>query len=307
MRGFYSSPIPVAKPFLGMCVDRHPSEERLVRFACPAGRSLCRVLSVAVITATASAAFAEDVPFVGTPEETVAAMLETAAVGPGDTVIDLGSGDGRIVISAVKDFGATRAVGIEINPRLVAAARGAAERAGVAARVEFRQQNLFAADFSGATVLTMYLLPDLNLRLRQKVLALAPGTRIVSHEFDMGDWRPDSTRTVLGDEDPRGPSVVHFWIVPAPVAGIWSWQEGGRELAIGVRQQYQRIEVASDAVAVVDATLAGDRIRIVTRPRSAGTGTATIYDGRVAGDRIEGTITVPESGAVAWRAARRRP
>jgi hypothetical protein len=193
-------------------------------------------------------------------------------------------------------------LGIEINPRLVAQARAAAANAGIADRVEFREQDLFAADFSTATVLTMYLLPDLNLRLRSKVLALRPGTRVVSHEFDMGDWLPDAKRTVLGDDNPRGPSVVHFWVVPANAAGAWTWDEGGA-VGMTVAQRYQRIEARfTDGRAVASATLSGDLIRIVAPPRSA-TG-ETVYEGRIAGDAIAGTITVYAGAPVPWHATR---
>ena len=127
-----------------------------------------------------------DVPFVVTPDHVTRAMLELAAVKPGDFVIDLGSGDGRIVIVAAKQFGA-RGLGVEIVPDLVEKSRDNARRAGVADRVEFRVQDLFATDLSAATVITMYLLPEVNLQLRPRLLALKPGTRIVSHDWDMGD------------------------------------------------------------------------------------------------------------------------
>jgi SAM-dependent methyltransferase len=156
-------------------------------------RALSRLaMLVALLLSAIDSPRAEDVPYVPTPPEVVATMLRAASIGPDDTVIDLGSGDGRIPIAAVRDFGARRAVGIEINPKLVEDAKRAARSADVADRVAFREGNLFDFDFSAATVLTMYLLPELNLRLRPKILALKPGTRIVSHEFTMGDWMPDA-------------------------------------------------------------------------------------------------------------------
>ncbi|MGE5539289.1 MAG: methyltransferase domain-containing protein [Gemmatimonas sp.] len=270
----------------------------------PASFLLRPVLASALVIAAVALARAEDVPYVATPEETVAAMLTTAGVGPGDVVVDLGSGDGRIVISAVKDFGARRGLGIEINPRLVAEARAAAVAAGVADRVEFREESLFDADFGAATVLTMYLLPDLNLRLRPKVLAMKAGTRVVSHEFDMGDWTPDASRTVLGDENPRGPSVVHFWVVPAQVAGTWSWDENGRTSGITLDQRYQRVAARDGAFAAATVALRGDRIRIDVRPRSADAGD-TVYEGQVTGATIEGTVTAPGGDPAPWRATRR--
>jgi len=152
-------------------------------------------------------ALARDVPFVPTPEPVVEKMLEVARVGPDDVVYDLGSGDGRIVIAAAKKHGA-RGVGIDIDPERIREARDNAKRAGVSNRVEFRQQDLFTADFREATVVTMYLLSTVNLRLRPKLLIeLKPGTRIVSHAFDMGDWKPVETHKV-------GSSTIYYWVVP---------------------------------------------------------------------------------------------
>jgi trans-aconitate methyltransferase len=151
---------------------------------------------------------APDVIFLPTPPEVVAAMLTVARVGKGDVIYDLGSGDGRIVISAVKDFGAARGVGIDIDPERVAEASANARQAGVADRVTFLNQDLFTTDFSEATVVTLYLLPSLNLRLRPKLLSdLRPGTRIVSHAFDIGDWVPEQTLHVGG-------RTVYYWTVP---------------------------------------------------------------------------------------------
>jgi len=148
-----------------------------------------------------------DVPYVASSEDVVTRMLEIAEVRPGDVVYDLGSGDGRIVITAAQRYGA-RGVGIEIDPYRVYQARENAERAGVADRVTFREQDLFEADFSDATVVTLYLLPTLNEKLRPLLFEqLAPGTRVVSHNFGMGTWAPDSTEQV-------GPSTVHRWTIP---------------------------------------------------------------------------------------------
>lgn len=147
-----------------------------------------------------------DVIFVPTPERVVEEMLTLAAVKPGDVVYDLGCGDGRIVIAAAKR-GAAKAVGVDIDPERIQEARENARSAGVANQVTFIQGDLFQVDFSDADVVTLYLLPELNLRLRPKLLALRPGTRIVSHAFDMGDWKPDVTRVVEGKE-------VFAWTVP---------------------------------------------------------------------------------------------
>ena len=154
-----------------------------------------------------------DVPYVSTPDNVVRAMLELAEVKPGDVVYDLGSGDGRIVIIAAKEFGA-RGVGVEIDPQLVAHSRRRARQAGVADRVEFIQQDLFRIDLSGATVVTLYLGQELNLRLRPTLLRdLRPGSRIVSHDFGMGDWPP--TRAVRVDSGDRAHNVL-VWTVPQP-------------------------------------------------------------------------------------------
>ncbi len=148
-----------------------------------------------------------DVPFVVSPEKTVEGMLELAGVSGADTVYDLGSGDGRVPITAAKQHGA-RGVGIEIKPDLVQRARKRAKLAGVQDLVEFRRQDLFEADFSNATVVTMYLFPEVNLKLRPMLFEqLDPGTRVVSHSFDMNGWEPDSTVTVDGD-------VLYLWTIP---------------------------------------------------------------------------------------------
>ena len=158
-----------------------------------------------------------DVPFVVTPDNVTREMLKLADVKEGDFVIDLGSGDGRIVIVAAKLFGA-RGLGVEIVPDLVEKSRNNARRAGVGDRAEFRVQDLFATDLSQATVITMYLLPEVNLQLRPKLLALKPGTRIVSHDWDMGGWKPDRVVTVDVPDKPIGRekrSRLYLWTVPA--------------------------------------------------------------------------------------------
>jgi SAM-dependent methyltransferase len=146
-------------------------------------------------------------PYVKTPPEVVTAMLKAAEVKPGDLVYDLGCGDGRIVIAAAREFGA-RGVGVDLYPQHLAEARESARKAGVEARVEFREQDLFDTELGKATVVTLYLLPELNLELRPKLLAeLKPGSRIVSHAYDLGDWKPDKQLEVNGNR-------VFLWIVP---------------------------------------------------------------------------------------------
>jgi ribosomal protein L11 methylase PrmA len=173
---------------------------------------------ILVLVLGAGSAFGQDtdVPFVVTPDQVTREMLKLADVKPGDYVIDLGSGDGRIVIVAAKHFGA-RGLGVEIVPELVAKSRDNARRAGVAERAEFRVQDLFATDLSAATVVTLYLLPEVNLQLRPRLQALKAGTRIVSHDWDMGDWKPDRVVTVDAPDKPIGREKVsrlYLWTVP---------------------------------------------------------------------------------------------
>lgn len=193
---------------------------------------------LATLALVAAPAFAQDeVPFIVTPDTVTLAMLQAANVGPEDHVIDLGSGDGRIVITAAKRFGAS-GLGVEIVPDLVRQSQDNARKAGVAAQVEFRTQDLFETDLARASVITMYLLPDVNLQLRDRVLALAPGTRIVSHDWDMGDWAPDLTLTVDVPDKAIGReklSRVHLWVVPARVHGRWCTAGG----ALQIVQRFQ--------------------------------------------------------------------
>ena len=175
---------------------------------------LVKALLLSFFCAAASAQD-HDVPFIVTPDNVTREMLRLAGVKAGDFVIDLGSGDGRIVIVAAKHFGAS-GLGVEIVPELVAKSRDNAKQAGVADRAEFRVQDLFATDLSQATVITMYLLPEVNLQLRPRLQKLKPGTRIVSHDWDMGDWKPDRTITVEAPDKPIGrekTSQLLLWVV----------------------------------------------------------------------------------------------
>lgn len=183
----------------------------------------------------------EEVPFIVTPDNVTLAMLEIARVGPQDNMIDLGSGDGRIVITAARRFGA-RGLGVEIVPDLVQRSRENAIKAGVADRAEFREQDLFKTDLSPYSVITMYLLQEVNLALRPLLLKLKPGTRVVSHDWHMGDWQPDRTLTldvpdkIVGREKL---SRVHLWVVPAPVEGLWCGP-GGAQLQL--ERSYQLVQ-----------------------------------------------------------------
>jgi SAM-dependent methyltransferase len=173
--------------------------------------ALCAALLLLVVAASGCARVpGVEVPDVRTPPEVVVEILRLAGVGPTDVVYDLGSGDGRIVITAARDFGA-RGVGVELDPDLVAESLKNARRARVSDRTRFLQEDIFLADFSEATVVTLYLSPEVNLRLRPQLLALKPGSRIVSHDFPMGDWKPER---VVSFKGPERTHMLSLWIVP---------------------------------------------------------------------------------------------
>ena len=196
----------------------------------------------------------EEVPFITTPDNVTVSMLELAGVSAKDFVLDLGSGDGRIVITAVRRFGA-RGLGVEIVPELVERSRRNAQAAGVAERAEFREQDLFKTNLTAASVITMYLLPAVNLQLRPALLALKPGTRLVSHDWDMGEWTPDRTLTVEAPTKNIGReklSQLHLWVVPAQAAGLWC---GGAGLQWHLRQQFQMVQGQAGPAADLKALL----------------------------------------------------
>jgi precorrin-6B methylase 2 len=239
----------------------------------------------------------KDVIWVPTPEELVEAMLDMAKVTPDDYVIDLGSGDGRIAIAAAKR--GARALGIEYNPDMVALSRENALKEGVADKAKFLQADIFETDFSQATVLTMYLLPSLNMRLRPQILEMKPGTRVVSHAFSMEDWEADET----ANSDYR---VAYLWIVPAKVAGTWTWPAARGEAALTLEQNFQKIEghlaVGGRERPLKEATLAGDRIRFVVDESPTET---REYSGRVVGEAIRGTSKGANGSEAEWSATRR--
>lgn len=207
----------------------------------------------------ARAQVVEEVPFITTPDNVTLAMLQLAELRTTDHLIDLGSGDGRIVILAAKRFGAT-GLGVEIVPELVQRSRNFARAAGVEARTRFVEQDLFTTDLSAATVITMYLLPDVNLKLRPALLALAPGTRIVSHDWDMGEWEPDRSLTVAAPDKTIGrekTSRLHLWHVPAQVAGLWC-SEG---VALRITQAFQKFAAEVDGAARTDGRIEGTALQ----------------------------------------------
>jgi len=242
---------------------------------------------------------ADEVPYIQTPINVVDAMLSIAGVGPRDFVVDLGSGDGRIVITAAKRFQA-RGLGIDYDPWLIAESRANALREGVSDRVEFLRQDIFLADFRDATVVTMYLLPEVNLELRPRILLeLRPGTRVVSHDWDMADWEPDR-RVVLEAPDKavglKKESTIYLWIVPARVAGYWRGTlagPGGEEpVVIDFTQRFQN---ASAGVwlrrwsLVGSGRIRGDSLSFSLERSSWMPGAAPLrFTLRVAQDRLEG-------------------
>lgn len=190
----------------------------------------------------------EEVPYVQTPQPVVDAMLGLAALRAGDRLIDLGSGDGRVVIAAARRFGVA-GLGVEIDPQLVTLSQQRAREAGVADLARFATQDLFDTDLASATVITLYLLPDVNLALRPRLLQLAPGTRIVSHDWDMAEWLPERSVTLPAPGKPVGrrqESTLHLWIVPARMAGTWQGAiEGdpGSRLSLSIEQRFQQLAI----------------------------------------------------------------
>jgi SAM-dependent methyltransferase len=227
----------------------------------------------------------KDVVWVPTPQALVDKMLDMAKLTPNDYVIDLGSGDGRTVITAAKR--GAKALGIEYNPDMVELSKRNAAKEGVSDRATFMKADLFESDFSQAQVITMFLLPSINMKLRPKILDLKPGTRIVSNSFDMGDWKPDETANVEGCSNW---CTAHLWIVPAKVAGSWKLLKG----ELSVKQTFQMISGTlknGNVVSPIEGKLNGDQISF-----TAGN---TQYSGRVNGNSIEGT-----AGGTKWTATR---
>jgi len=226
----------------------------------------------------------KDVVWVPTSQLLVDKMLDMAKVTPQDLVWDLGSGDGRTVITAAKR-GAT-AVGVEYNPDMVELSKKNAIEAGVTAKATFMKADLFEMDLSKPTVITMFLLPEINMKLRPKILNLKPGTRVVSNSFTMEDWEPDQTETVAGDCTSWCTALL--WIVPAKVAGTWSTPQGDLVL----KQEFQKLSGTLGSTAVTGKML-GEQITL--------TAGKTTYTGTVAGNTIKGTV----SGGGAWTATKK--
>jgi SAM-dependent methyltransferase len=267
------------------------------------------LVALAALVATATACTERppragpDILFVATPEAVATEMLRLADVGAADVVYDLGSGDGRLVIAAAREFGA-RGVGVEIDASLVQDSRERAAAAGVGDRVRFLWQDLFETDLASATVVTLYLRDDVNRRLRPKLLReLAPGTRVVSHDFGMGEWEADRMlRVRSGDREHR----VYLWVIPAAVEGTWrwSWPDGG-ESVLELRQRFQELAGtlrAGEGAAPARGRVSADALRVSVPGAAAG---ALTLEGRVAGDMIQGHASA--DGVTRVWSARRDP
>ncbi len=277
------------------------------------GRGLSRLLLMLLLWA--APAVAADIertggPYVPTPQTVVDHMLRVANVGASDYVIDLGSGDGVIVLTAARQFKAS-GMGVDIDPELVTLSNEKAVKLGVADRVRFAQQDVFKTDLSKATVLTLYLLPEMMMNLRQKIFnELKPGVRVVSHDYHFGDWRPDDAVSFDVPEKEAITGVpaatVNLWVVPARIAGAWEVKiAGGETYELALRQRFQSIEgtatVAGKALRPQYLTLRGNDFTFAL-PDARG---IARFSGRVKGSAIEGTVELPAGrGVQPWTAVR---
>ena len=270
--------------------------------------------------AAQSPARGPDIYFVPTPDDVIMKILQMGRVTSEDIVYDLGCGDGRIVIMAAKEFGA-RGVGIDIDPVRIRESNENARKAGVTDRVKFMEADLFQADIHEATVVTLYLLADLNVKLRPKLLReLKPGTRILSHEFDMGDWKPDRKGTaqkvkLLYEPSPVEKDVDYYcWVVPAEIAGVWRWNLPGSavdgEYTLRLTQKFQKVtgdvEGNGQVASIRNVRLAGDRLRF-TLQEGEKAKKLMRFDGRVNGDTLRGHVVIqggPSAGNYDWTAKR---
>lgn len=244
------------------------------------------------ILLTVSAAWADgrgrpillDAPFDATPHPVVAEMLRLAEAGPDDVVYDLGSGDGRIVIAAVRDFGVRQGVGVELDPRRVRQGRENARKAGVSDRARFVRGDVFRFDFRPATVLTLYMSARINRELQPRLMKLLrPGTRIVSYRWHIGDW-PATTRRIMGGRD------IRLYIVPPKVAGHWRWTEGGTDYRLDLEQDFRAVtgmlQAGGRSAPIADGRIDGERLRFHAKLGDA----AVDFDGKVSGDAIDATL-----------------
>jgi hypothetical protein len=244
----------------------------------------------------------KDVIWVPTPDEVVDRMLIMAQTGPNDIHYDLGAGDGKIAIAAAKKFGA-KATGIEYNPDMAKHANANAQAAGVAGvgpgKATIRQGDIFATNFSDATVITLYLLPALNMKLRPTILAMRPGTRVVSHSFTMEDWEPDETSAMDGRR-------AYFWVVPASVMGTWQLDAGGQKTELSIDQTFQKIngsvKLGATQGGLRDARLSGFNIAFTYLDQA---GVRRDFTGTVTGGKMEGSFRDDKGGQGRWNATKK--
>lgn len=239
----------------------------------------------------------KDVIWVPTPYELVEKMLDMAELTADDYLVDLGSGDGRIVIAAAKR--GANALGIEYNPEMVKLSEANAQKEGVSDKARFMEADIFQADFNRANVLTLYLLPHLNLQLRPKILNMRPGTRVVSHAFNMDDWSPDQTATL----EER---TAYLWIVPAQVEGTWFWDTDSGEAELEIKQNFQKIEgilrIDGEELPLRETSLEGDQIGFTVGDSQD---TIEVFAGHVTDNAIEGLLKPGSAQAMKWSASRR--
>jgi SAM-dependent methyltransferase len=264
---------------------------------------LCLILAIGSLWAGGSAQTrTPDVIYVPTPPNVVAEMLRLTKVTKNDVVYDLGCGDGRLVITAARRYGA-RGVGIDIDPQRIRESRANARKAGVTKRVKFLEQDLFQTDIREASVVTLYLLPKLNVELRPKLLRdLRPGTRLVSHDFDMAEWQPDQTVQVTGASRQHS---VYYWVIPARVDGMWHLSlptpMGAQEYVLHLEQQFQEvrgtIRMQDNDLPITNATLTGDHLRFTV---TTGEKVKMSFDGRVDTNAMRGGVEV-QGGTTAGR------
>ncbi len=272
-------------------------------------------LAALLVTATARAQTGVgDVVYVPTPQIVVDEMLAMAKVNKADYLIDLGSGDGRFVITAAKKHGA-KALGVDLDTYLLKVANENARKENVTDRVTFREQNLFETDLTGATVVSTYLLPEMNLKLRSKILKLAPGTRVVAHDYSMGDWYPDEQKTLVVPEKKVGTAGISYifgWVVPALIAGKWQSQITieGKTVAyeFDVEQFFQNID-GSGAVGAMRGDMrgkmTGEQVKFSLSGKSAQKLERHEFQGKLSGETITGTVRIGfDSTQRPWTAKR---
>ena len=269
--------------------------------------ALAGMLVAAAAVAQSDSPPPRDAPYFPTPQSVVDRMLQLAKVGPEDFVIDLGAGDGRIVITAAKKYGA-RGLGIEIEPSLVTQANWYARRDGVGDRAKFVEQDLFQTDLRPATVLTLYLFRELNIKLAPRILEqLRPGARVVSHDWDLGDWPPDHQETMPAPDKAVGisrESKVFMWVVPARVQGQWRVETtlpGAQTATLALRQRYQFFEGTLDSATLQGGRADGTGLAFTV---TGATPFAGRYEGTADGNAMSGRVARADGTTGTWRAVR---